>query len=367
MNSSIDFRALRSVAIRLPNWVGDAVMAVPALRELRRMFSQSRIIAVGRPSVLGLIEDEGIADQAFALGETAGPIDRVRRFRADVRGLRRHHIELGVLLPNSFESALLFRAARARVAGYTTDKRRALIHLPVQFESNHKSRHQVRYYLNIAAELERKLVGASSIVTADVAPTLCVSASRRQQAAEFLAAAGIHSRAPIVCLSPGATNSRAKRWLAERFAHTADSLSQRDGSQVVLIGTSADRDVAAAVAQQMSAPATVLAGKTDVAQLKGVLSCCSLLVSNDNGAAHIAAALGVPTAVIFGPTEHQSTRPLNPAVTIIRHNVECSPCMLRDCPIDHRCMTGVQVEEVYGACQGLLVSNPLGGQVRISR
>ncbi|HXG64908.1 MAG TPA: glycosyltransferase family 9 protein, partial [Blastocatellia bacterium] len=107
-------------------------------------------------------------------------------------------------------------------------------------------------------------------------------------------------------------------------------------------------------ASRMRAPAAMLAGRTNIAELKAVLACASLVISNDTGAAHVAAALGVPTVVIFGPTEHISTRPLSDLAAVVRRDVECSPCMLRDCPIDHRCMTRVEVNDVYRAAQILL-------------
>jgi len=162
-------------------------------------------------------------------------------------------------------------------------------------------------------------------------------------------------RARIVALSPGATNSRAKRWLAERFAETADRLAERSGFQTIIVGGPSDVEVANEVAAGMQSRAAVLAGRTSIADLKAVLACASLVVSNDTGSAHVSAALGVPTVVIFGPTEHVSTRPLSDAATVVRHDVECSPCMLRECPIDHRCMTRVEVDDVYRAAHDVLI------------
>jgi heptosyltransferase-2 len=159
-----------------------------------------------------------------------------------------------------------------------------------------------------------------------------------------------------VALNPGATNSRAKQWPAERFAATADQLAIRDGLQTIIVGAAGDIAAANEVARQMRTPVISLAGRTSIAELKSVLACASLVISNDTGAAHVSAALGVPTVVVFGPTEHVATRPLADLATVVRHAVECSPCMLRDCPIDHRCMRRVATNDVYRAAQHLLAT-----------
>jgi heptosyltransferase-2 len=157
----------------------------------------------------------------------------------------------------------------------------------------------------------------------------------------------------LLVLNPGATNSRAKQWPAARFAATADRLAERDGFQTIIVGAAGDT-AADEVARQMRTPVVSLAGRTSIAELKAVLACASLVISNDTGTAHVSAALGVPTVVVFGPTEHVATRPLADIATVVRHDVECSPCMLRDCPIDHRCMTRVATGDVYQAAQNLL-------------
>jgi heptosyltransferase-2 len=137
---------------------------------------------------------------------------------------------------------------------------------------------------------------------------------------------------------------------------TADRLSEQSGFQCVIVGASGDVEAANEVAALMRTSAVVIAGRTSIAELKAILACTALVISNDTGTAHVSAALGVPTVVVFGPTEHFSTRPLSPTATVVRHDVECSPCMLRDCPIDHRCMTRVEVDDVYSAAQRLAIS-----------
>jgi heptosyltransferase-2 len=348
--------------IRVPNWVGDAVIAVPALRELRRIFAGARITLAARPWVAGLFDGEGLADELMPIRDARNLIQASVNFASDVRTMRQARIDIAVLLQNAFGAALLARAGGAkRIAGYPTDRRRALLDFVLPFEPNYKAAHQVRYYLNIAAELERRLTGESHVEIDTAQPRLHVTDQQRERARLLLERSGVRTiepwhRARIVALNPGATNSRAKRWLAERFASTADRLAERNGFQTIIVGAKGDVDDATAVVALMRTPATVLAGQTDIAELKALLACTSLVISNDTGTAHVSAALNVPTVVVFGPTEHVSTRPLSDVAMVVRHDVECSPCMLRECPIDHRCMTRVEVEDVYRAAESLMVS-----------
>ena len=391
------------ILVRVPNWVGDAVMALPALRELRRIFASSHITLAARPWVAGLFEGEGLADSFLHVLDNGGFFTRARSFISDARRLRRERFDYAVLLPNSFGSALAARAGGAKtIAGYATDVRRPLLDDVISFEPDHKTLHQVRYYLTIAAQIETRLTGASRVDFEHIEPRLCVSEEARQQAllmiegfaGKSVAADGkplvarrpppdrppvdeteaqgnevnptdhwplTTDHRPFVAINPGATNSTAKRWPAERFAEAADRLSKDAGFQTVIVGTEGDREVAEVVAALMRTPAVVLAGKTSIAEVKGVLSCARLVVSNDTGAAHVSAALGIPTVVVFGPTEHVATRPLSERAAVVRHDVECSPCMLRECPIDHRCMTGVGVDDVCKAALRLLEDATIPG------
>jgi heptosyltransferase-2 len=343
------------VMIRAPNWVGDAVMAAPALYEIRRIFDKARITLLARPWVAGLFDGEAVADDLIETQDARGLIGSTGRFLRDARRLRAERFDYAILLQNAFSAALAARAAGAQIiVGYPTDGRRLLLDEIIRFEPEYEKRHQVFYYLHIASEIEKKLAGASLVDMTEAAPRLRVSDEERRRARLKLAELGVEEGARVVALNPGATNSRAKQWLAERFARVADLLAEHDGFQTIIVGASGDRQVADEVASKMRSRARVLAGKTTVAELKSALACSSLMISNDTGPAHVSAALGVPTVVIFGPTEHFATRPLSPLAAVVRHQVECSPCMLRDCPIDHRCMTRVETDEVYRVAKSLL-------------
>jgi heptosyltransferase II len=368
--------------IRLPNWVGDAVMAEPALRELRRIFQGAHITFVARSWVAGLFEASGLADAVIPVTDTRGLIASTRQFLRQALALRQEKFDYAILLTNSFGTALTARAAGVpQVAGYATDGRRALLNTVTAFEKDYQAKHQVFYYLNIASELEKKITGSSRVDFNAAQPKLRASQSSRDKAAQLLAEFDIDltslstrlsdpienrkskiENRRLLAINPGATNSRAKRWIPERFAETADRLAEQDGFQPVIVGAAADLEVANEVQRLMRTPVANLAGRTSIAELTAVLAMSTLMISNDTGAAHVAAALGVPTVVIFGPTEHVATRPFSDKAKVVRHTVDCSPCMYRDCPIDHRCMTRVEVEAVYQNAKNLL--HPTAGEIR---
>lgn len=353
--------ALRRILIRAPNWVGDAVMALPALRELRRIFADSHLTIASRSSVQGLFEEELLADDFITLDGGNGLFAGAARVFSEATSFRSARFDIAVLLTNSFGTALAARAGAVKsIAGYATDARRALLNHVIPFEAGHKSLHQVRYYLNIASNIELSILGGSSVAL-NAEPRLSVSDEKLQRARTFLQRYGIDTSAAdsaILVINPGATNSTAKRWPAERFARTADRFNELQQLQTVIVGTAGDKTVANKVAEQMRSRSAVIAGETSIAELKGVLACARLVISNDTGTSHVSAALGIPTVVVFGPTEHVSTRPLSRRAAVVRHQVECSPCMLRECPIDHRCMTRVEVDDVYVAAQTLLANQP---------
>src|SRR5690349_20601220 len=229
---------INRVMIRVPNWVGDAVMAVPALKELRRIFAGAEITLVARPWVAGLFEDEGLADELVPVRDSQTLLGAATDFIGDARQLRRHRFDMAVLLQNAFGAALLARVAGAKtIAGYPTDARRPLLDIVVPFEPDYKQSHQVRYYLNIATHLERSLLGYHRVDLDGSEPELHVPDDKRRKARSMLKGEGIVSEPPhtsrILALNPGATNSRAKRWPAEKFASAADQLADQYGFETI--------------------------------------------------------------------------------------------------------------------------------------
>ena len=340
---------IKRVVVRGTNWVGDSVMTVPALRALRRVLPDAHITLAIRPGARGIFYEADFIDDVLVY-DRKGALSVIPQ----IREWRRRKFDLAVLFQNAFEAALIpFLAGVPVRLGYATESRHALLTHPLALPDWRSSRHEVFYYLYVVTALEQMLFGTSSICEADPDWSIQVSENRKVEASELLRAHGVHEGELVVALCPGSINSRAKRWPAEAYASLADRLIETN-RQVLLIGSKDEVDVSQDVTSRMRHRAVVLTGKTSLDQITGVLSTVDLIVTNDTGPAHIGAALGRPTIVIFGPTNPLTTRPFSPVAEILRHPPDCAPCMLRDCPIDHRCMTAITVDEVFDRSHALL-------------
>jgi heptosyltransferase-2 len=340
--------------VRGANWVGDAVMTVPALRELRRLLPRARVTLATRPWAEGIFAGADFVDDFLVTRESS---NRPRSILAEAREWRARRFDLAVLFPNAFAPALVAALAGVTArAGYATQGRSALLTHRFPLPDWRGRRHEVFYYLNLASELERLLYGTSTVEAREPDTRLPAPGAPAREAREILREAGARAGRPLVTVCPGSTNSRAKRWPAERFAAVADMLAEGFGAEVVLVGAAEESDISGEVARLMRARPVVLTGKTDLPQTAAVLRAADLLVTNDTGPAHVAAAVGCPVVVIFGPTNPETTRPFSATAEVVRRPPDCAPCMLRDCPIDHRCMTAVTPEEVFGRAARALAS-----------
>jgi heptosyltransferase-2 len=352
MKVKLESKDIRRIVVRGTNWVGDAVMTVPALRELRRLLPNTHITLATRAFAEGIFKGADFLDDLLLYDREPGESSSVFR---KAREWRRRRFDLTVLFQNAFEAALIAWMARVpNRIGYATQRRGRLLTHPLPLPEWHGSRHESFYYLNIVAQLETLLHGASKILDCEPVFDLNVTSDRQTEGRDILHAHGMRDGSPIVALCPGSINSRAKRWPAERYAALADRFIEETGANVLLIGSAAELDVSLEVSKHMRREPLILTGKTDLAQAVAILSLVDLLVTNDTGPAHIASALGRPTLVIFGPTNPLTTRPLSAVAEIVRHPPDCAPCMLRDCPIDHRCMTAITPDEVFARACALL-------------
>ncbi|MFL6332313.1 MAG: lipopolysaccharide heptosyltransferase II [Pyrinomonadaceae bacterium] len=336
---------IERVVVRGVNWVGDAVMTVPALRELRRLFPRARLTLATRPWAEGIFAGADFIDDLLVNGNSSSKPAAVYR---EAREWRARRFDLALLFPNSFAPALvaLLAGVPARV-GYATQGRSALLTHPAPVPAWRGQRHEVYYYLHLVGELERQLYGSPSTESREPDVALRVTDARLREVTDFLLESGARPGRPLVAICPGSTNSRAKRWPAERYAAVADMLHEKAGAEVLLIGAAEELEISEEVARRMRARPIVLTGKTDLAQTAAVLKASDLLVANDTGPAHVGAAVGCPVLVIFGPTNPVTTRPFSETAEVVRRPPDCAPCMLRDCPIDHRCMTAITPEDVY--------------------
>jgi heptosyltransferase II len=344
--------AINKIVVRGTNWIGDAVMSVPALRELSRIFPEAEIVLHTKRSVEGLFEDADFIDRLLPFENRRS---RVKQTVVQAERLGDEDFDLAILLPNSFESALTAKLARIpRRIGYNKDLRGLLLTDPVPVPEWKNTRHEVFYYVNLIGEVERRYLGRSTVSSDGLDVRLDISRERSDAARKMLREAGADPSRPVVALGAGSTNSMAKRWGTERFAELNDRLKTEFGAETILVGAQSETDVADEVIERAELKPIDLTGRTGVAEAAAILSVADLLISNDMGLAHVAPAVGTKTAVIFGPTNPVTTRPYSDLAVVIRNNVECSPCMLRECPIDHRCMEWISVDHVLSVCRGML-------------
>ena len=308
------------------------MLSLAAVRDLRRNFPEARIEVMARAWV---------ADLYRAVTEVDG-IRVSRAFRADVRSLR-GEFDAAVLLPNSFGSALQVSLARIPERwGYATDGRGWLLTRKSRVPAAVRGRSQVYYY--------RAMLEGIGLSVSDPPETSLRCPEEWHAGASAL----LGDDGPWVGINPGAFFGSAKRWIPSRYAAVADELAARHDLRVVLLGGAAERPLAEFIAGSMQAPARVLCGETSLSELVGVLSHLRLLVTNDSGPMHVAAGLGVPVVAIFGPTDWRETAPVTDRHRLLREPVPCAPCLLRDCPIDHRCMKLITIGSVANAAASLL-------------
>ena len=339
------------ILVRAPNWIGDAVMCEPALRGLRALFPKAEITLLAKPAITELFIAYPGVDRLLVYND--------RGVHAGLSGkwtlagqLRRHRFDLAVLFQNAFEAALLaWLAGIRRRYGYVTDGRALLLTDPVARPDRATLVHQVHYYWDLL-----KPLGVSG---APAVPSLAVSVDETRAMNVRLAEAGVGQDDLIVGVNPGSTYGGAKRWLPERYAEAAQRVCGRIEQQgrpvsVVILGAKGEEELGRSVAARLTAPSVVLSGQTNIRELMAATQRCTLLLTNDTGPMHIAAAFGVPVVAVFGPTDWKTTAPYGQEQGIVRQPVDCAPCLLRECPIDHRCMTGVTVDMVFQAAEKLL-------------
>jgi heptosyltransferase II len=322
---------IRSILVRAPNWLGDAMLSLGAVRDVRRNYPEARLEVLARPSVAEIY-------RAVREVDDVRPCVSFSRGAAAARGF-----DAAILFPNSFGSAL--QVWRARVPerwGYARDGRSLLLTRRARVPAAVRGLSEAFYYRALLADL-------GLVVSSEMDLSLECPEPWGERGRALLGETG-----RWIGLNPGAAFGSAKRWLPERYAAVADALAERQDARVVIVGSAGERALAETIAGAMRRPARVLCGETTLADLVGVLAALRLLVTNDSGPMHVASALGVPVVAVFGPTDWRETAPRGRACRVVREPVDCAPCKLRECPIDHRCMTVVSVARVVTACEDLL-------------
>jgi len=339
------------VLVFSPNWLGDAVMALPAIADVKRHYADARLIVAARRAVADVFRLTADVDEILLL-EWGGQWRRRRSLAEDIDHLRARDAAIALLLPNSFASAWLAKQAGVpERLGYAADLRRPLLSRAVARPKG--SVHQGEYY--------QHLVRALGMKTGPLEPILTVPHDATHVARSLLTSRGWDVSRPLVVIAPGAAYGTAKRWLPGHYAQLVTMLVKSHGAQCVLVGSAGDAETTHWIRGLVAEPERVdvidLAGSTALPTLAGVIAAAHVFVSNDSGAMHVASALGVPVAALFGPTREYETRPQPRSggrAEVLIHPVWCRPCMLRECPIDHRCMKGLTPERVCATVTELM-------------
>jgi len=336
----------RTLLVILPNWVGDCVMATPALRALRRGLPGARIAILGKPRLLALLDGLTSFDETFP-----SAVDSARGLLGAARILARRRFDVAVILRHSMRSALLaWLAGIPRRVGYRAQGRGALLTDPVR-----APRAEGRRIPEPMPVSYRRLVEVLGCAWRGDAYELAVPEAFRDLAEERARALGLAPGEMLIGLNPGASFGASKLWAPERFAAAADALHARLGLRSIVFVAPGEEGIARAILEAARSPVIDTSPEPlDLALLKPFVARCRILVTTDTGTRHVATAFGVPTVVVMGPTDPRYTAVNLERTVVIRRDVECGSCHRKVCPIDHRCMEWIQAEEVAEAALRLL-------------
>ncbi|NUN50485.1 MAG: lipopolysaccharide heptosyltransferase II [Candidatus Brocadiae bacterium] len=321
---------MKRILVKGVNWLGDAVMTLPAIRAIRARWPSAHVTVLTRGSLADLYACEPAVNETLAYGGGFVPFLKL------VGRLRRQAFDAAFIFPRSLRASLAPFASRIpRRIGYAGDARKPVLTDVVARDGRLLTGHRVAYYL----ELLRPFGEVPAATAPEISPPAeAVDWARRETGEDLWAG-----------VNPGATYGKAKQWYPERFEEIGRRLAAR-GYRVAVVGGPAEADLGKTVARGIGDAARDFSGKTTLPRLAALLARFRVFVTNDTGPMHVAAAVGTPVVAVFGPTDPRTTRPFGDRFTLVRHEVECAPCLLRECPIDHPCMRDLGVEQVWTAC-----------------
>jgi heptosyltransferase II len=335
----------RNVIVRMPNWIGDLVMATPILSDLRHAYPEAHITAMCRSPICELLKEDPEIDELFCFSKASGFGRRIER-RNIIEKLRNGNYDLGILLTHSFSSAWWFWLGKVHIRlGYECNGRKPLLTHSLPFPKNIQSQHLVVTY--------KMLLDPLGIPISDTPPRLYLSPKELNDARILLRQQRVPDGALIVGINPGATYGSAKCWLPERFRRVTERLLRDKDIYIVYFGDQATASLVKEICEGLPLRVINLAGMTSLRELSSLISHCDVILTNDSGPMHIADALGTPIVALFGSTSEIITGPYRSG-TLIHKHVECSPCYQRTCPIDFRCMKRIEADEVYEAINKIL-------------
>ncbi len=344
------------ILIRSTNWIGDAIMTIPAVRSIRNNYPDAEITILALPWVADVFVASPWIDKIF-IYEKKGRHHGLRGRLQLISQLKKEKFDAAVLLQNAFEAALItFLAGIPIRGGYGTDGRALLLTHRVKKTSEIKGKHEVYYYQEMIAGLGIS-PGANKLELFLANETLI---NAENSLKSFRQTEGVPKKSPVIGFNPGAAYGPAKRWPAEKFALLAKEICRQLTGIVVIFGTDADTQSAKIIKEGSGSPQQVLdlTGKTDLAAAMAYIDLCDVFVTNDSGLMHVAAALATPVAAVFGSTNHIATGPWCDCFRIIREPMACSPCKKTHCPQGHlKCMEDISSEQVFAAVAELLAES----------
>lgn len=342
----------KNIIVRMPNWLGDLVMATPVLHDIRQKWPKASITAMCQSNVAALLQHDPNLTYIYSYKKPSGWIHKGQHIDI-IEKLQMGQYDLGILLTNSFSSAWWFwRGHVSNRIGFATNLRSLLLNKAVPFPAKKETQHLVLTY--------KALLEPLGIPLSEAPPRLYISPDEQKEALNVLQACDIDPKNQIlVGINPGAAYGSAKCWLPDRFRAVTERLLQDPRIAVVYFGDNSGAPLVNEICKGIDGRIINLAGKTTVRELMALIQTCSVVLTNDSGPMHITSALNVPLVALFGSTSDVKTGPYRGGIVIHKH-VECSPCYKRVCPIDFRCMKRIDVDEVYSAImQQLNQLNPL--------
>ncbi|MEI8300555.1 MAG: lipopolysaccharide heptosyltransferase II [Chlamydiota bacterium] len=338
----------KKILVRMPNWIGDFVMATAVLKDLRDKFPQAEITAMCKTSLSPLLLHDPSVNEVFGFKNTKRFFFR-RDTQNNIRkALNTGSYDIGILLTNSFSSAWwLWQGGVKYRLGYVGNYRSILLTHRLRFPEEREDQHLTLTY--------KQLLGPLGIVPSSTAPELTVTDKELKKAYTKLSKHGIFPHHTLIGINPGAAYGSAKCWPPERFRSVASLLLEKDSNiRIVFFADGAGVSLVNTICLGMPPGVVNLAGQTNLRELMASIKLCHALLTNDSGPMHLADALGVPLVALFGSTNPITTGPFKQRSQVIQKKVDCSPCYKRTCPIDFRCMTGISPEEVFKKLQRLL-------------
>jgi heptosyltransferase II len=332
-----------NTAIRSPNWIGDGIMSLPAIRAYKEYFPTARVTLIVKSYLADIFLHIAEIDEVIAIPDrwsSAG-------YLASLRRLREKRFVRGILFTNSLSSAVFFRLAGIKsLCGYERDARGWLLTDKIPCCAHDE--HQQFYYLKIIEHLAGQKI--SRLFPAN----LVLSAEEKSLATGMLAGLGITPGRDLLAVAPAAAYGSAKAWPPERFREVIAAFQEaHPAAEIALLGNPGEREKINGIAAGLRGRIRNLAGRLTLRQAIILLAQCRLAVCNDSGLMHIASSLQVPLLAIFGPTERSRTAPMAGPYRLLFHGADCAPCRHRECPTDHRCMTAVTSGEVLAAAEDL--------------